>query len=93
MAVPKGQATIAQRLSVGNLALRKASPEETTGKGLGLTPINRPFGTYSFRAGNPTLRRRAILGLSLRDTDSAEIANGISLRRHILGASKLPARR
>src|SRR5437016_2073360 len=66
MLVPEGHLKIAQRFSVGYAAPGFLSPEGTTEKGPILDALSRPFGIFSLCPVNPTLKRRAILGMSLR---------------------------
>ena len=61
--------TIAQCFSVGKPAAPESSPEGTAEDCADLCPISRPFGTCVLSAFNPTLKRWAILGMSLRDKD------------------------
>jgi hypothetical protein len=75
--VPKGQSTVAQRFSVGGRGAVKPSPEGTIENSPVPGSISRPFGTGWFRRLNPTLKRWAILSLSLRDTEFLEFPKGI----------------
>src|SRR5260370_18087634 len=56
----------------------QASPEGTTeGLRVHFNPIGRPFGTSAPSALNPTLKRWAILKMSLRDKDRRSRDRGV----------------
>jgi len=78
--VPKGHLKIAQRFSVGYAAPRFLSPEGTAEKAPILRALSRPFGTFSLWPVNPTLKRWAILGMSLRDKNSSEFPSCIAMQ-------------
>ena len=71
-AVPEGHSTIAQRFSVGVPRTMKSSPEGTAERRSVRRPVSRPFGTCSWVRLNPTLKRWAIVGLSLRDKEQGK---------------------
>ncbi|PWU10907.1 MAG: hypothetical protein C5B50_24360 [Verrucomicrobia bacterium] len=77
MLVPEGLLTIAQRFSVGIGGFCFPSPEGTTEKICVAKSVSRPFGTFALGRPNPTLKCWAILGMSLRDKNLAELAKGI----------------
>ena len=79
-AVPKGHSTIAQRFSVGEPRGGKPCPEGTAESLSDRTSLSRPFGTCSSRRRNPTLKRWAILSVSLRDKDFGEFPKGIEAK-------------
>ena len=76
-AAPKGRWRLAQRFSVGNLTPIVLSPEGTAENGPVVLPISRSFRTCSFPRFNPTLKRWAILRMSLQDKDSDKFRKGI----------------
>src|SRR5260370_15634359 len=75
--VPEGQARIAQRFSVGS-----GPPHNQVPKGRLMLPVkavglSRPFGTWLASPPIPTLKRWAIVKMSLRDGASATFPKGI----------------
>jgi hypothetical protein len=78
--VPKGRATAAQRFSVGVSTRVKQRPEGTVQNSPVASSISRPFGTWWFPRLNPTLKRWAILGSSLRDTEFVDQSRNLGAR-------------
>jgi len=67
--------TIARRFNAGNQIHRRLSPGGTV-ETLGLSaPFSRPFGTYFSFVALPALKRRAIVGPSLRDENHSIYQN------------------
>ena len=73
---------IARRLNAGIAMEEHGSPNGTAESCAHGERFNRPFGTWTLRDLVPAFKRRAIVGLSLRDSDSSnrfESPKGIRL--------------
>ena len=66
--VPEGQKKIAQRFNAGNYATPVKVPKGRLKHGNDRFIFGRPFGTRIQSTPIPALKRRAIIGMSLRDT-------------------------
>src|ERR1051325_6185775 len=68
MDVPEGQKKIAQRFNAGMYATPVKVPKGRLKHGNNRSAFGRPFGTRIQSTTIPALKRRAIIGTSLRDT-------------------------
>ena len=67
MDVPEGQMKIAQRFNAGTDATPGKVPKGRLKDGDDRSTFSRPFGTRIQSTAIPALKRRAIIGMSLRD--------------------------
>ena len=65
--VPEGQLEIAQRFNAGMDATSRQVPKGRLKDRPDRLTFSRPYGTRILRAMIPALKRRAIIGMSLRD--------------------------
>ena len=75
--VPEGQTKIAQRFSVGIAMITGSSPEGTADLSVFCVRVSRPSGTWHFCILNPTLKRWAILRMSLRDRGCGDLQKAL----------------
>src|SRR5213083_1478683 len=68
MDVPEGQMIIAQRFNAGMYVTPDKVPKGRLKHGNDRIAFGRPFGTRIQSTSIPALKRRAIIGMSLRDT-------------------------
>src|SRR5437763_16396176 len=79
MDVPEGHLKIAQRFNAGMYATPEQVPRGRLKDGADRDPFSRPFGTRSLSTAIPALKRRAIIGMSLRDKLSSSLGTGLAL--------------
>src|ERR1041385_86598 len=81
MDVPEGQKKIAQRFNAGMYATPEKVPKGRLKQGNNRFTFGRPFGTRIQSTTIPALKRRAIIGMSLRDTFPLNYGKALGLGR------------
>jgi len=81
MDVPEGQMKIAQRFNAGMYATPGKAPKGRLKDGKDRFTFSRPFGTRVQSTTIPALKRRAIIGMSLRDKFSLKFRMALGLGR------------